>query len=145
MAVRTVQLGRPVLVILAAWGLLSLAGCGGPKLVPVSGAVTLDGKPLSHGAVSFNADASKGNTVTVSCLGRLNEQGQYQLKTIGVKKSDSGTGAPLGWYKVTLFTGLPGEPEITVNPKYLDPTKTPLSVEVVENPTPGQYDFKLTK
>jgi hypothetical protein len=145
MTMRHLPPGRVLAVSLGLWGLLTAAGCGGPRLVPVSGVVTLDGKPLSHAVVSFNADATKGNTATVSCVGRLNEQGQYQLKTMAVKKSDSGEGAPLGWYKVTLLTGLPGEPEITVNPKYLDPSKTPLSVEVVENPAPGQYDLKLTK
>ena len=37
-----------------------LVGCGesGPKLVPVSGTVTLNGKPLEGAAVAFQPDAS---------------------------------------------------------------------------------------
>jgi hypothetical protein len=124
---------------------LTLAGCGGLKLYPVSGTVTLDGKPLSQCTVSFNPDASKGNTATVSCVGRLDAQGHFNLRTIAVKGSEGGSGAPLGWYKVTLLTGLPGDPEIKVNPLYLDANKSPISIEVVENPEPGAYDVKLKK
>jgi hypothetical protein len=46
---------------------------------------------------------------------------------------------------VTLVTTLPGSPEITVNPKYLDADQTPLSVEVVADPKEDAYDLKLTK
>jgi hypothetical protein len=125
--------------------LLTVAGCGGLKLVPVSGKVTLDNKPVHGGGVSFIPDASKGNTARVSCVGRINAQGRYELTTTAVKGSDSGKGAPLGWYKVTLLTTLPGAPEIKVHSKYLDPDKTPLSIEVVADPAPGAYDLKLTK
>jgi hypothetical protein len=124
---------------------LALAGCGGLHLVPVSGTVMMGGKPLPRGGVSFIPDASKGNTARVSCVGRINSQGRYELSTNGVKGSDSGKGAPLRWYKVTILTTLPGSPEIKVNAKYLDPVATPLSVEVVANPAPGAYDFDVTK
>jgi hypothetical protein len=140
-----VLLHRRVLPILCACGLLALAGCGGLKLVPVSGKVMLGDKPLKGGGVSFIPDASKGNTARVSCTGRIDSQGHYQLATSAVRGSDSGKGAPLGWYKVTLLTTLPGSPEISVNSKYLDPETTPLSVEVVADPSPGAYDLKLTK
>jgi hypothetical protein len=140
---KNVPLGRAVFCVLWGCGVLSLPGCGGLKLYPVSGTVTLDGKPLSQCTVSFNPDASKGNTLTVSCVGRLDAQGHYSLRTIAVKASEGGTGAPAGWYKVTLLTGLPGDPEIKVNPVYLDANKTPLSCEVVENPAAGAYDFDI--
>jgi hypothetical protein len=121
------------------------AGCGGLKLVPVSGTVMLGDKPLQGGAVSFIPDASKGNTARVSCLGRIDSNGHYALSTSAVKGSDSGKGAPVGWYKVTLITTLPGSPEIQVDGQYLDPEKTPLSIEVVADPEPGAYDIKLKK
>ena len=38
---------RRLLGVLCAWGLIAVAGCGGTKVVPVSGMATLDGKPLS--------------------------------------------------------------------------------------------------
>jgi hypothetical protein len=78
-------------------------------------------------------------------MGRIGPDGRYELTTNGVTKSETGKGAPLGWYKVTLLTTLPGAPDITVNPKYTDPAKTPLSIEVVANPEPGHYDLKLDK
>jgi hypothetical protein len=131
--------------IFCASGLLSLAGCGGLKLVPVSGKVTQAGNPLTGGAVSFVPDASRGNNARLSCMGRIGPDGRYQLTTSGVTRSEAGKGAPLGWYKVTLLTTLPGAADITVNPKYTDPAKTPLSIEVVANPEQGQYDFDLDK
>jgi hypothetical protein len=132
------------LYVLCAGGLLTLTGCSRFKLYPVSGTAMLDGKPLTHCTVNFNPDASKGNTFPVSCVGKLDGQGHFKLRTLAVKASEGGPGAPLGWYKVTLLTNLPGEPEINVNPKYLDVNKTPLSVEIVENPQPGAYDLTLS-
>jgi hypothetical protein len=136
---------RPVRLVLCACGLLAATGCGGLKFVPVSGKVTLGGKPLGGGAVSFVPDASKGNTNRLSCMGRVGPNGGYELTTTGVTKAETGQGVPLGWYKVTLVTTLPGVPEITVDPKYLDPDKTPLAIEVVANPEPDRYDFKLER
>jgi hypothetical protein len=143
MATAQVSLGRPLLRILCACGLFALAGCGGLKLVPVSGKVTLGDKPLKGGGVCFIPDASKGNDARVSCVGRIDSEGRYQLTTSAVKGSDSGKGAPLGWYKVTIITTLPGAPEITVDRKYLDPEKPTLFVEVVADPAPGAYDLHL--
>jgi hypothetical protein len=143
MAMVTVGLGRPVWSLLCACALLTLAGCGGLKLVPVSGKVTRPGQPLSGGAVSFVPDASKGNTARLSCMGRIGPDGRYELTTTGVTRSETGKGAPLGWYKVTLLTTLPGAADIKVDPRYTDPATTPLSKEVVANPEPGHYDLKL--
>ncbi len=122
---------------------LPAVGCGGLRLVPVSGKATVDGKPLVGAVVTFNPDASKDNKLRVSCRGRVGGDGRYELYT------DDGTnvraGAPLGWYKVTLVTDLPGAPPIQVNARYTDMDKTPLSVEVVGEPAAGTYDLKVTK
>jgi hypothetical protein len=122
-----------------------LTGCGGLNLVPVSGKVMLGNKPLTGGAVSFNPDPAKGNNARVMCIGRINAQGRYELTTSGVNGSDTGKGAPLGWYKVTLITTLPGEQPIPVHSKYTDPERTPLSIEVVAEPSQGAYDLTVTK
>jgi hypothetical protein len=95
--------------------------------------------------VSFVPDASKGNNARLSCMGRIGPDGRYELTSNGVTKSESGKGAPLGWYKVTLLTTLPGAPDVTVSPRYTDPDQTPLSIEVVANAEPGRYDLKLDK
>jgi hypothetical protein len=82
----------------------------------------------------------------VACLGKLNKEGRYELQTGGVKVSENGPGVPPGWYKVVLVNrGDSNELDTKVNPVYLDENKTPLTVEVVENPQAGAYDFKVTK
>jgi hypothetical protein len=134
-----------VVNLLCVCGFLALAGGGGPKLVPVSGTVTLDGKPFSGCIVTFVPDTAKGNKGNLAPQGRLNAQGQFTLVTAAVIASDGGPGAPLGWYKVTLRPGLGDKDDLKVDPKYLDSVQTPISFEVVENPPPGHYDFKVTK
>ena len=49
--------------LLAAGGLLAaVVGCsGGPKFAPVSGVVTLDGKPYPKAVVSFQPVGTEGN------------------------------------------------------------------------------------
>jgi hypothetical protein len=140
------------LIAFGAAGLLFLAGCAqGPKRVPASGTVTLDGKPLEGGILYFNPDTAKGNMARVSCSSPVRD-GRFTLRTDGVERSETGAGVPLGWYKVTVRTNEPGElpifpgqPAYQINPKYQDADKTPLSIEVVENPEPGRYDLKLLK
>ncbi len=130
-------------VLCACW-LSSLAGCGGGlKFVSVKGTATLDGKPLTGAVVSFNPDAAKGNKLRIACTGRITGDGSYEIYTDDGSKVRKG--APLGWYKVTLMTGLPGAPEIAVNPRYLDMDQTPFSIEVVADPPPGAYDLKVSK
>jgi hypothetical protein len=137
--------GRRAVALIWAWGLVALAGCGGPKLVPVSGKVTVGDQPLTTGRVYFTPDPAKGNTSRVICIGPVNDQGHYVLQTTGITPTETGKGAPPGWYKVTVrHKGGPGELRPPVNADYLDDNKTPLSVEVVVKPKPGRYDFKLT-
>jgi hypothetical protein len=58
---------------------------------------------------------------------------------------ENGKGAPLGWYKVTLITTLPGQPVIEVNDRYVDFDQTPLTIEVIADPAPDRYDLKLIR
>jgi hypothetical protein len=131
---------------------MMIAGGCGPSLrrVPAGGNVTIDGKPLEGGILYFNPDISKGNEARVSCSSGV-KNGKFELRTAGVERSDSGPGIPLGWYKVNVRVNLPGEPTprfagpaVKIDPRYLDPEKTPLSIEIVEEPAPGAYDLKLT-
>ncbi|HTU89773.1 MAG TPA: hypothetical protein VMF69_06740 [Gemmataceae bacterium] len=146
MARKNVPWGRPVWHVLCVGGLLTVAGCGSRfNPVPVSGMVTVDGKPLTHFRLSFIPDAAKGNTTPVACMAPIDEQGCYDLRTTAVKPADGGRGAPLGWYKVVLLTGAPGDPECDADPIYTDVNRTPLLIEVVDNPEPGHYDLKLTR
>jgi hypothetical protein len=120
------------------------SGCGGIKRVPVSGTVTLDGKPIREGFIAFWADESKANnTVRASCSAPI-RNGEFTLSSIGVTASESGPGVAPGWYKVILDTDRLGAPKTNVHPRFTNVAKTPLSVEVVEEPAAGAYDIKMT-
>src|SRR5437016_4916210 len=63
-----------------------LAGCGpreDEKFVPVTGRVTLDGRPLSVGAVSFRPDGARGNASMHVPTGDIDAAGNYELVTVG--------------------------------------------------------------
>lgn len=144
-----IRRGWLVLAILGAFGLAFMTGCGGIRRVPVSGTVTLDGKPFTGGHLVFSPDPAKGNKHQINCRGRIQE-GRFHLETNAVTRADSGTGVPLGWYKVTFVqleesTKKHPVAPIEVNDRFRDPDKTPLAVEVKDNPEPGAYDFKMTK
>jgi len=145
----------------AGFLVLALVGCGpaddiGPTL-PVSGTVSIDGKPLEEGAVLFVADDSKGNKAKVSCQSAV-KSGSFTLTSQSTTFSKPG--APPGWYKVTIRTDAPmggsnmkvGDPK-AVDPKaamaankgtpiatrYTELDKTPLVVEVKSG---GSYELK---
>jgi hypothetical protein len=134
-----------------SWGvvfsltLLGLSGCGrsGPKLVPVQGKVTLtNGTPIAYGHVILHPDTSKGNTSLEICQGTI-QDGSYSIRT-GARQ-----GAPVGAYKVSIEAAKevnPNNPYFTewlADEKYIDPNRSGLTLEVVENPEPSRYDFKL--
>ncbi len=91
---------------LARWGigLLLVAGCGQPTVGTVSGTVTMDGKPLDQGIISFVSADVRGAPVTVNVTA-----GKYQLETtignkqvqisapqvVGTRKEYNGPNAPL--------------------------------------------------
>lgn len=126
-------------------------GCGkeaakGERLTPVVGKVTLNGKPLGAGAVTFHPDTSKGNNSPHIPVGMLDASGEYKLM------SATKDGAPLGWYKITVSAQEPidlnnpyAPPKNIINPKFGDVQTSGLSLQVVENPAPGAYDIKVTK
>ncbi len=62
--------------VIALGGLL-LAGCGPssdvPKLAPVHGVVTMDGKPLANATVRFIPESGRPS------VGVTDEQGRYEL------------------------------------------------------------------
>jgi hypothetical protein len=131
------------------------AGCdssGVGTTFPVAGQVTLDGRPLAakSATVLFKPDAARGNKSTFEPVGRVDEDGNYELLTQGKR------GAPPGWYKV-IVTALNEDPKHPSGPhrerrpvaRSLVPARyglaatTDLAVEVVENPAAGAYDLKL--
>ena len=132
---------RALLTVLCACALVSAAGCGGgPKVVPVAGTATVDGEPLSGFVVTFIPDKDKGNVAEVDCSGRLGQDGRYSLQTDD--RYNQYKGAPLGWYKVSIWST--DEKTVPIHKDYMNGPKT-LSVEVVADAPAGAYDLKFTK
>jgi hypothetical protein len=78
-----------------SWLLVMAAmGCGsGQNLAPVSGQVTLNGKPVAEVAVTFQPVASEGNNAPgPTAVGVTDSSGRYSLKPLG----DQGSGATIG-------------------------------------------------
>ena len=93
---------------------LFLTGCGiksnGPPLMPVSGTVTLDGKPLPGATILF---IPTGSTHGTSSGGRTDSAGRYELTA-----THSGKGAPVGQHKVVASKlVMPDGSDMPVNTK----------------------------
>jgi hypothetical protein len=77
------------------------AGCGGgPKYVPVSGAVTLDGKPYGEAVVVFQPKATESNMEPGrGSAAETDAQGRFVLKTDDLKN-----GAVVGKHLIRIQT-----------------------------------------
>ena len=122
--------------------LVGLSGCGGgaedtslPTTVPVSGTVTLKGKPLVSATVTF---VPQGETKGVECVGFTDDAGKFQLKQIR-----GAEGAPPGSYKVVINHFVKGDG----SPIKIDGSEPPANLGAVES-LPIKYssflDSKLT-
>lgn len=122
---------------LAAVTLAAAVGCGGTKEVPVfpvSGKVTVNGKPATGAQVLFqpvggSADGTRPNAI-------VGKDGTFALTTRA--KDD---GAPAGEYKVLVVwrvsVGNPddGQTRNALPEKFNDPAQTPLTATVPTAPT----------
>jgi len=83
-------------------GLLGIAGCGGShRLAPVSGVVTLDGKPYDNAVVVFQPVASKGNiNPGLGSSAHTDRNGRFVLKSMDGKNN----GAIIGKHMVRIST-----------------------------------------
>jgi len=89
---RIQALGRSACILVAA---ASLTGCNsGPKLVPVTGTVTLDGKPLDGANIAFSPHP--GNEYPAQGTDVTGAEGNYKLSTNGR------AGLPPGKYTVSI-------------------------------------------
>ena len=82
--------------------LVTSCGGGGPDLAPVSGKITLDGKPLADATVGFYPLGEHGDVMS---SGRTNSNGEYTLKTVKTMQ----TGAVVGKHRVSITL----EPDLT--------------------------------
>jgi len=144
---------RLPIVLLSVW----FAGCGQgpdePPLVPVSGTVTLDDKPLSGALVTF---IPTGNTKGTDVSGRTDRDGRYKLVT-----PKGRAGAAAGTYRVTISRLLrpdgseylpdPAVPPVeapareSLPPHYSDPERTRLTATVPEAGATADFPLKRGK
>lgn len=128
---------------------LAATGCGksgGYKVVPVSGTVTIDGKPAANIAVVFQPVASGKGEAGPGSTGVTDAQGRFTLILTG---TDKRPGAVVGRHRVT-FSGMAAqrdETDDTVKPGPPDPVpakyrEKPLEFEVPASGT-DKADFKL--
>lgn len=114
-------LGVPCLL----WGLTGSAfivGCGGgPNLAPVSGTVTVNGKPLPAAGVTFTPNGG-GRPAWATTDG----QGRFALTT-----HKGGDGALVGDHAVTIAEAETDAPEM---PKNADPDAASLFAELPTKP-----------
>jgi len=108
---------------------LSAAGCDrdGPKLAPVEGRATFQGKPLAEMPFVFQPDHEAGNNTGVLAQGTTAEDGSFEVRThLGRKGSQPGV-AP-GRYRL-FFRPYPGAPAL-LPPRYTTFDATPLRYHV---------------
>jgi hypothetical protein len=136
-------------------GLAALVGCSAgdanlPELVPVSGTVTLDDKPLAKATVTF---IPVGTTRGDGGFATTDENGRYQLLSLQRKP-----GAPVGAYRVVISkrvmpdgSDVPDESDVApidsparemLPPQYSSEQDSTLSATVPEGG--GTIDFPLT-
>jgi len=126
---------RPIRsVITGVLASLVLVGCGGkPKLVPLSGKVTHQGKAVTGGSVWFHPEGGDPDRAE-KMSGQLQLDGTFTARTF-----PHGDGIPPGRYKVTL------SPDIAARagaPRYGDANKTPWTVDVPEGGLTG-HTFEI--
>ena len=123
--------------------LLLLAGCGtsGTAIAPVSGRVTLDGKPLAQGVVCFVSPAGYASSAP------LQPDGSFRLV------SQYGKGIPPGDYRVAIapasdlaamdMTGKTPKTASEIPAKYQSVTTSGLSATV--DGQHGVFTFSLSR
>lgn len=147
------------------WGVVCI-GCGSPsdeksyqgKLVPITGTLTLDGKPLAEAKVNFSMP-DKPPDGFAGATGITDSNGKYMLRT------GAAAGVPPGRYRVTLERwatpdGSPfkedpengidtlqaqmsGRLKQLIPEKYNDPSQAQFTVTVAEDhKEPVNFDLK---
>lgn len=84
---------------------LFLAGCGGVRLAPVKGTVTLNDKPLANGTIRFETPGQRPATGKI-VNGQILEVTTYK----------TGDGAPIGSHKVAIWANEEEASAIVANP-----------------------------
>lgn len=126
-----------------------LVGCGGeekPQTVLVSGLVTLDGKPLPKGTVTFQSKSKGDGSLKRPAIGQIDSSGRVQLSTF-----EAGDGVIPGSYTVviTAFENDPSAEEYAagakrkslIPEKYSNPITSGLEAIVSEGENEFTFDL----
>ena len=123
-----------------AWTFVSLllAGCGGGgieklPLYPASGTLQMDGKPFGPVSLRFEPETpgGRGFVASVDAAGKINAVTTYKV----------GDGAPVGTYKVTVFSSMGASKQFPA--KYENAKSTPLKVIIAD--TSSYHTAQLTR
>ena len=108
-----VRLLRPILI--PALLLLALSGCGGGgDIAPVSGIITLNGKPTAEIAVTFQpVPAASSKSPPPSAFGVTDQEGRYALMVL----DGSRKGASVGKNQVRICAYVVGDSDDPNRPK----------------------------
>jgi hypothetical protein len=83
---------------------LMLSGCAEHNLAPVSGVVTLDGKPLVGGEVRFQPMGQDVGNPGPDSTGITDDVGRFELET-----QDGDAGAVVGTHRVRISSRVPND------------------------------------
>ena len=119
------------------------AGCGGERLEPVEGRISVNGKPLPRAGLLFKPI---GDAMPVEPAGNVEADGVYKIFT------NKRPGAPAGSYKVIVIAQEPIDPDnpyvprsSLIDTKYNTEATTDLTIEVRAGAPAGAYDLDLKK
>jgi len=93
------------------FALVGAAGCGGPALVPVEGAITLDGKPLAGATIAMELVGGEKDLRLFA--GETDANGKYVVKPF----ESSRVGALPGEYHIMIKSVETPQDEMAVPPK----------------------------
>lgn len=123
--------------------LLIVGGCSRPgymkDVAPVTGHVTLDGKPVTEGYVTFTPQVTDGADPLNSgkaASGTIGSDGKFVLTTYGNED-----GAVVGRHSVTFFRPDPEDDEQLVMRNRFIPGGKSVEVEVLPEPNEIQIDL----
>ncbi len=87
-------------------GCVLVSGCGGPgyEVAPVSGRITLNGKPIAEIHVSFQPSQEGNSEPGPGSFGKTDAEGRYSLQTVAEPPRD---GAVVGSHVVMLRVSVP--------------------------------------
>ena len=113
--------------------LFVFGGCrdSGPKTIKVRGTITMAGRPLEGGTISFQPKQGAGGGSRRPAIGQIEPDGTYELNTY--KKGD---GIPPGQYEVSI-TSLIGAPPLTVWEENPPPRKSRIPLKYNLGSTSG--------